>query len=142
MVRQWYGDCFFGNTDIPPRKERTMKEVKIYGLCLERLRFQISNAKKRLAASGAACEGLLLECYNTGDPDEIIDILELYDIEDRSMTGVLKKLQDLAYTVSLLLRERIGFGLTGKGELGLYLAAPVKQESVAQAAGEAALAVN
>ena len=100
-----------------------MKDVKFYGLCLERLRFQIGNAKKRIAVADRICEGLLLECYNTSDPEEIIDILELYDIEDRSLSGVLKKLDDLAYTVSLLLREGIGFGLTGKGELGLYWAA-------------------
>ncbi|MDA8078681.1 MAG: hypothetical protein M0Z79_07040 [Nitrospiraceae bacterium] len=99
-----------------------MKDAKFYGLCLERLRFQIGNARKRVAESDGLCEGILLECYNTGDPEEIIDILELYDIEDRSLSGVFEKLDDLACTVSLLLREKIGFGLTGKGELGLYWA--------------------
>ena len=99
-----------------------MKDAKFYGLCLERLSFQIANARRRVAASGGSCQGILIEGYNTGDPEEIIDILELYDIEDRSLNGVLAKLDELAYTASILTREKVGFGFTGKGELGLYVA--------------------
>jgi hypothetical protein len=110
-----------------------MKDAKFYGLCLERLRFQIGNAKKRIAVADHLCEGLLLECYNTGDPEEIIDILELYDIEDHTLSGVFEKLDDLACTVSLLLREKIGFGLTGNGDLGLYWAAAPAEEITAPA---------
>lgn len=110
-----------------------MKDAKFYGLCLERLRFQIANAKKRVAASGNCCEGMLIECYNTGDPEEIIDILELYDIEDRSLNGVLAKLDELAYTASILTREKLGFGLTRKGELGLYVAvSPAMEAAVSE----------
>ncbi len=110
-----------------------MQDAKFYGLCLARLRFQIGNAKRRISAADGVCEGVLLECYNTGDPEEIIDILELYDIEDRSLRGVFEKLDDLACTVSLLLREKIGFGLTVKGELGLYWAAVPATETTSPA---------
>lgn len=117
-----------------------MKDAKFYGLCLERLRFQIANAKRRCGASGSTCQGVLIECYNTGDPEEIIDILELYDIEDRSINGVLAKLDELAYTASILTREKLGFGLTGKGELGLYVAVSSEQEAPAHAESAAEVA--
>jgi len=110
-----------------------MKDAKFYGLCLERLRFQVGNAKKRITVTDRICEGLLLESYNTSDPEEIIDILELYDIEDRSLSGVLEKLDDVACTVSLLLREKIGFGLTANGDLGLYWAVAPAEEITAPA---------
>ena len=96
-----------------------MDGVKIYGLCLERLKHQIGNAKKR--TGGTAPGPLLLECYNTGETEDIIDILELYDLEDHSPEQVREKLEDLAYTVSMLIREVLEFGFTEKGHLGLYL---------------------
>lgn len=103
-----------------------MDEVKIYGLCIQRLKFQIENAKKRLSEKARVYEGhLLLESYNTCDPDDIIDILELYDINERSFKAVQEKLDELAYTVSILCREALTFGLTEEGYLGLYLAVNV-----------------
>lgn len=100
-----------------------MEGVKIYGLCLERLRHQITKAKER-AERDALHEGdhILLECYNTGELDDIIDILELYDVVDRTFLEVEEKLEDLAYTVSELTRERVMFNYTDEGHLGLYLA--------------------
>jgi len=98
--------------------------VKIYGLCLERLRHQIDIARARIEKGLQEGDGtkVVLECYNTGDMDEIIDILELYDIGDDRSTDTLKeKLDDLAYTASLLVREKVEFGFNGDGQLCLYL---------------------
>lgn len=94
-----------------------MLEAKIYGLCLERLRYQIKKAREKGSISG----DYLLEGYNTGEIDEIIDILELYDLEERSYHGLMQKLDDLAYTVSLLTQENLFFDFTEEGHLGLYL---------------------
>jgi len=103
-----------------------MDDVKIYGLCIERLKFQIGNAKKRLNGSDLVNAGhVLLESYNTDDPEEIIDILELYDINERSFEAVREKLDELEYTVSILSRETLTFGITEKGHLGLYLSVNV-----------------
>lgn len=100
-----------------------MLEAKIYGLCLERLKHQINNAKQKVKSEPFICKDcFLLECYNTGDLDDIIDILELYDIGERTFEGVMEKLNDLAYTVSALTRETLFFDLTREGHLGLYLA--------------------
>ncbi len=111
-----------------------MEGVKIYGLCLERLKYQISKAKERIEKDGAH-EGtpLLLESYNTGELEDIIDILELYDLKDRAFSEVNEKLEDLAYTVSELLREEISFGYTGEGHLGLYLSLPKETEILVRA---------
>lgn len=94
-----------------------MDTVKIYGLCLERLKYQLRNAMNKTSLHNR----MLLECYNTGDPDDIIDILELYDIEERTIESVINKLADLAYTVSALTCETLSFDFTEKGYLGLYL---------------------
>jgi len=102
-----------------------MDGVKIYGLCLERLRFQITNAKMRRERPWPGCgERVMLECYNTGGPDDIIDILELYDVKERTFAEVNEKLEDLAYTVSELVRDQVMFDYTDEGHLGLYLALP------------------
>lgn len=102
-----------------------MDAVKIYGLCLERLEFQIGLAKRRVDDSYQSAQGLILmECYNTGDVEDLIDIMELYDIEGRTLDAVKQKLEELEYTVSVLLREQIRFGFTEEGHLGLYLAIP------------------
>ncbi len=94
--------------------------AKIYGLCLERLKYQIKNAKQRKNGNGD--ESILLESYDTGELDDIIDILELYDLEENTYDALRNKLDDLAYTVSILTRETLFFGFTGKGFLGLFLA--------------------
>lgn len=94
-----------------------MEGVKIYGLCLERLRHQINLARARGAAPG---EPAVLESYNTGDIDEIIDILELYDIEHETPDALMEKLEDLAYSASLLVKEKIEFGFNGRGHLCIY----------------------
>ncbi|HXX57133.1 MAG TPA: hypothetical protein VEI96_03970 [Thermodesulfovibrionales bacterium] len=95
--------------------------VKIYGLCLERLRHQIRKAKERLPL-GRYPDRILLESYNTGDLEDIVDILELYDLEERTLMSLREKLGDLAYTVSVLSGETLTFGFDEEGHLGLYLA--------------------
>jgi hypothetical protein len=99
-----------------------MEEIKIYGLCLGRLKYQIANAKKKLHNDASFVKDrFLLESYNTAEIDDIIDILELYDVEERSLTYIREKLEELAYTVSLLLHETLTFDFTNDGHLGLYL---------------------
>jgi len=98
-----------------------MEAAKIYGLCLERMTHQIIQAKQK-ACWGWKHNGLiLLESYNTSDIEDIIDILELYDIEVRTPEGLKKKLADLAYTISELMREVLFFDYTEEGHIGLYL---------------------
>ena len=92
-------------------------EAKIYGLCLMRLKHQIEKAFSR---ERAEADALLLECYNSGDVEDIVDILELYDLEDRSRKGLDAKLDELAYTVSILTRVKLYFSYTEKGFLGLF----------------------
>jgi len=95
-----------------------MEWVKIYGLCLERLSHQIKNAKQR---KSGAYGWILIESYNTGNIEDIIDILELYDIKVKTQEVLERELQDLAYTVSELVREVLTFAYTGEGHLGLHL---------------------
>ena len=101
-----------------------MEDVKIYGLCLERLKYQIGLAKEK-SNNGESLtnERYLMESYHTSDIDDIIDILELYDLEGNTSSHLKEKLDELAYTVSLLIGEKITFGLTDEGFLGLYLLA-------------------
>ena len=99
-----------------------MEEVKIYGLCLERLKYQIGLANKKVNSDAQSIkERFLLESYNTAENDDIIDILELYDLVDTTSNHFKEKLEELAYTVSLLLRETLAFDLTDDGHLGLFL---------------------
>ena len=98
-----------------------MDDAKIYNVCLMRVKFQITNAKQRLNGTFPSGGKLALESYNTGDIEDIIDILEIYDLDDRTPEGLSQKLEDLAYTVSVLVREKIVFDYDLKGNLGLYL---------------------
>lgn len=107
--------------------------VKIYGLCLERLKYQIRRAKAKDTHPNR--ENILLESYNTGDMEDIIDILELYDIEERNFDGLSAKLDELSFTVSSLLCERLFFDYTSQGELGLHLDLSVKKEQPVQTGG-------
>jgi hypothetical protein len=107
-----------------PRKQRgrtIMDEAKIYNVCLQRVKFQITGAKQRLGDTLPAAAKVILESYNTGDIDEIIDILEIYDLGSHDQKGLEEKLEDLAYTVSIMVKETIGFDYDEKGNLGLYL---------------------
>jgi hypothetical protein len=98
-----------------------MDEAKIYNVCLQRVKFQITNAKQRLNGGIPSGGRLILESYNTGDIRDIVDILELYDLDDQAPDGLAEKLEDLAYTVSVLVKEKIAFDYDAKGNLGLYL---------------------
>ena len=100
-----------------------METQSICGLCLERLKYQIRNAKKRTQNSGgqAGSGRILLESYNTGDPDEIVDILEIYHVKDRTLQGVQETLSELAYSASVLTREELQFDFNEEGHFGLFL---------------------
>jgi len=102
-----------------PSRRMNMDDAKIYNVCLMRVKFQIVKAKERHGDGSLPEGGIILESYNTGDLEEIIDILELYDIEDRNPAGLAEKLEDLAYTVSVLVKEKVVFDYDEKGHLGL-----------------------
>ncbi len=106
-----------------------MDDAKIYNVCLMRVKHQILKANERLGNGLAPDGGIFLESYNTGDPDEIIDILELYDLQDRTPSALEAKLEELAYTVSILVKEKIVFAYDGKGNLGLKFS-PKESSSV------------
>jgi len=95
--------------------------LKIYGMCLERLQHQIRLAKERIKAMNPPPERIVLECYYTNDVEDIIDILELYDIEHKDMDTVKQKLADLADDISIMMRERLEFCFNENGDLCLYL---------------------
>jgi len=98
-----------------------MDDAKIYNVCLQRVKFQITGAKQRQGNALPAAAKVILESYNTGDIDEIIDILEIYDLGSHDRIGLEEKLEDLAYTVSILVKDTIVFDYDEKGNLGLYL---------------------
>ncbi|UCG78583.1 MAG: hypothetical protein JSV21_01745 [Nitrospirota bacterium] len=94
---------------------------KIYGLCLERLKHQVILAKKRYSSDPHKYNGkVIMESYNTGEIEEIIDILELYDLEDKTLSSVKDKLDDLARDASLMVMNPVMFDFTPKGHLGIY----------------------
>jgi len=98
-----------------------MDNAKIYGICLERLKHEIRLAKQRAEAGAGKGDPVLLECYNTGEIEDIIDILELYDVEEKTYVILKEKLEELACSISELSREALMFDYTEKGHLGLYL---------------------
>ncbi|UCE78449.1 MAG: hypothetical protein JSV13_08020 [Nitrospiraceae bacterium] len=96
--------------------------VKIYGICLERLQHQIMVAKSRIEKENLQDKDRIeLECYNTGEIDDIVDILELYDIKDEGVETLKEKLKELADDVAIFIRETIEFGFSDNGHLSLYL---------------------
>ena len=107
-----------------------MDEAKIYNVCLQRVKFQITNAKKRLDGNSTASGLFILESYNTGDIAEIVDILEIYDLDNYTQQGLKDKLLDLAYTVSVLVKDKITFEYDKKGNLGLYMVVDESVEAV------------
>ena len=98
-----------------------MDEAKIYNVCLQRVKFQVTNAKQRLNGCIPPGGRLILESYQTGELDEIIDILEIYDLETHTREGLAEKLDDLAYTVSIMVKEKISFDYDERGDLCLCL---------------------
>src|SRR5512139_984053 len=108
-----------------------MDELKIYGMCLGRLRYQIGRAKGSARIHDRQVPArILLESYNTSDIDDLVDILELYDLEGRDWESLREKLEDLAQTVSALASETVMFDLTDEGHLGLYLLSGEAAEAV------------
>jgi hypothetical protein len=94
------------------------EHYKLYGVCIERLRHQLAIARKSIKDRDV--EKVALEGYYTGDIDEIIDLLELYDIEEKTPEALQSKLEDLAHDFSLFTKETIEFGYDDNGELCLY----------------------
>ena len=104
------------------RKEMSSEGFKLYGLCLERLKHQIELAKARYRENPHIFNFIVtLECYRTGDVDEIVDILELYNIDSDNMETVMERLEDLARDASLLVRDTVEFGFSDDGFLSIYL---------------------
>jgi DNA primase large subunit len=102
---------------------RKVEGAKVYGLCLDRLEFQIKNALTRINKENSLYnpeKGFVLESYCTGDIDEIIDLLEIYDVTDRDRETIIGKLSEIAYSTSLLLGETIRFDFSEEGFLNLY----------------------
>jgi len=103
---------------------RKVEGAKVYGLCLERLEFQIKNALARISKDSSLYKpdnGFVLESYCTGDIDEIIDLLEIYDVPDRKRETVIGKLSEIAYSASILLGETVRFDFSDEGFLCIYL---------------------
>ena len=97
-----------------------MLRGKIYGICLDRVGQLIAKAKKRL--NGNSHHGqLLLESYCTGDINDIVYILVLYDLKERTPEGLTKELEKVASTLSRIAHDELSFGYTEEGHLGLYL---------------------
>jgi hypothetical protein len=97
-----------------------MLRGKINGVCLQRVGQLISKAKKRL--NGKSHQGrVLLESYCTGDINDIVDILVLYHLRERTLEGLTKELEKVASTLSRIAHDELSFGYTEEGHLGLYL---------------------
>ena len=95
-------------------------DFKLYGLCIMRLNHQISRAKEH----GRMCGGrAVLESYCTGDVEDIVDLLELYDLAPRTTEALQSKLAELAADASLFVREPLAFDYNAEGELCIYLMA-------------------
>jgi hypothetical protein len=103
-----------------------LKDFKLYGLCIERLKHQIRLARDRERMPSDR-KNIVLESYLTGDPEEIIDLLELYDIKDRSLAGVMEKLDELAADASLFVHETLAFDMDENGELCICLVTGAKK---------------
>lgn len=96
--------------------------IKVYGFCLDRLRYQIANVKQKSEKAADSGEELvLLESYNSGDVQDILDILEIEDLQDYDLSALSDKLSEVAHTLSNLTGEAISFGYNDAGHLGLYL---------------------
>ena len=95
-----------------------LENFKLYGVCVERLKHQLANARKRVG--DRVVDRVVLEGYQTGDIDEIIDLLEFYDIEEKTPEALQGKLEDLAHDVSLFVKEIIEYGYDDNGNLCMY----------------------
>lgn len=93
---------------------------KVNGVCLQRVAQLISKAKERL--NGNIYQGqVLLESYCTGDVEDIVHILVLYHLRERTREGLAKELEKLAFALSRIAHEELSFGYCESGNLGLYL---------------------
>lgn len=97
-----------------------MEDVKIYGLCLERLKSQINKARLRPTNGGR----IIIENYCTCNTEDLADILELFDLEDNSNETISEKLSDLAFTASILMKADLGFERNKEGQWCLCIFLP------------------
>jgi hypothetical protein len=94
---------------------------KIHNICLDKLIDSIDEVRKKRHQPVDKNGLMLIESYNTADAEEIIRILGLTDIKDRTMEGLKDKLDDLSLTLSCFTQEELEFALDAEGNLGLYL---------------------
>lgn len=108
-----------------------LQDFKLYGLCVMRLKHQIALAKER----GRMCSGrAVLESFCTGEVEEIIDLLELYDLKankEDSRHALDAMLEELAEDASLFVREPLAFDYDESGDLCLYLLEEVQVKAEA-----------
>ena len=106
-----------------------MIDGKFYGMCLVRVELQLRLAQERiLKGRERDRDRVLLESYCSADPEEVCDILEIYDLENMDEVSLFEKLEELADTVSILTRSRLSFGYSKEGHIGLFASlTPVTQ---------------
>jgi len=94
---------------------------KINNICLDKLIESIDAARKNGHDTADKNGRILVESYNTSEAEEIIRILGLHDIKERTFEGVRDKLDDLSLTLSCFTQEELVFDFSEQGKLGLYL---------------------
>lgn len=109
-----------------------MLDAKIYGLCLDRLKRQLSRARSLNQPR------VQLESYCVTEIGDIVDVLELFDLEQQSQEALREKLDELALTISVLMDETLEFDRDESGELGLYVV--FESQGCLENKGEVALA--
>src|SRR5512139_2724258 len=98
-----------------------MLRGKVYGICLERVGHLITKGRQRLNGNSHRQGQVLLESYCTGNINDIVYILVLYDLKERTPEGLTRELEKVASTLSRVAHEELSFGYTEEGHLGLYL---------------------
>jgi hypothetical protein len=98
-----------------------MEGFKIHNICLDKLTERIDEARIGSEVRSDKDGRILLESYNTSDIDEIIRIIGISDLRDRTIEGLLEKLEDLSLTLSCFTQEDLIFAFSEQGDLGLYL---------------------
>jgi len=115
---------------------------KFYGMCLVRVEQQLSLAEARIKEGKERnSDRVLLESYCSADPEDICDILEIYDLQNMDEASLFEKLEELADTVSILTKSSLSFGYSEEGHIGLFASlAPVIQAGPEAGPVEAATA--
>jgi hypothetical protein len=72
------------------------------------------------------CGRAVLESFCTGDIEDIVDLLELYDLKVRTRMGLDAMLTELAEDASLFVQESLAFDYDESGDLCLFLVEKVE----------------